>query len=398
MAFTFEITSRDKKTRARVGVIRTAHGEVKTPYLVPVATRGNIIALSDEDVKMLNMQCLLANTYHLHLKPGDLEIKKMGGLHKYMKFDKPIFTDSGGFQAFSLGLGREVNARKIGFFPEDFEAPKEKSEKLALIKENGVEFTSVYDGSKQFMGPKESMEIQSNLRADIIMAFDECTSAFSSKEYIEESMHRSHKWEIESLKYHDKAQAIYGIIHGGWFKDLRLKSAKFINALGFDGIAIGGSLGKTKEDMYEVLDWIIPVLDERPRHMLGIGRVEDIFECVERGIDTFDCVESTRIARHGLLYISPDTGGSSENKFRINIKKSKYKEDGSSIDKNCDCFTCKNYSCAQLHALAKAKNHEYGRLASIHNISFMQNLCSEVRKAIENNRFLELKFLWLKDK
>src|SRR3989338_7116204 len=186
MAFTFEITSRDKKTMARAGVIKTAHGEIKTPYLVPVATRGNIIALSDEDVRMLNMQCLLANTYHLHVKPGEIEIKKRGGLHKYRKVDKPIFTDSGGFQAFSLGLGREVNARKIGFFPEDFEAPKENVEKFALIKENGVEFTSVYDGSKQFMGPKESMEIQSNLRADIIMAFDECTSAFSSKEYIEE--------------------------------------------------------------------------------------------------------------------------------------------------------------------------------------------------------------------
>ena len=209
-------------------------------------------------------------------------------------------------------------------------------------------------------------------------------------------MERSHRWEVESLKYRDKKQALYGIIHGGWFKDLRIKSAKFINSLPFDGIAIGGSLGETKESMYEILDWIMNKIDERPRHMLGIGWIDDIFECVERGIDTFDCVEMTRVARHGNLYIGPKSGGKKENKFRLTISRNIYSKDKKPIDSTCKCSTCKNYSRSELYKLIKNKDLKYGKLATIHNIIFMENLTKEIRKAIKKGKFKELKKNWIK--
>lgn len=402
---TFSIRAKDKKSRARAGTIKTAHGTIETPYLIPVATRGYIRCLDETDFKKLKVQALLANTYHLHFKPGDKEIKKAGGLHKYMKFNKPVFTDSGGFQAFSLGLGTQSSARKLGFFPKD-RVSEENTEKVhATITEKGVIFTSVYDGSKTFMGPKESMEIQSNLGADIIMAFDECTSQQSSKAYIKEAMERSHRWELESLKYHNPKQALYGIIHGGWFKDLRLKSTRHIrdltyNGTQFDGIAIGGSLGKTKADMYNILDILIPELDEaRPRHMLGIGWIDDIFECVERGMDTFDCVEMTRIARHGNVYITPKVGGRKSNKFVHTIKESQPNKN-QSIDPTCTCSTCKKYTRADLHKLRleyKKGNTLYGYLATIHNIHFMHTLTQQIRDAIKEGTFQKLKKYWMKD-
>src|SRR3989344_120002 len=393
--FSFAIIDKDKKTRARTGVIKTKHGKIETPYLVPVATRGNIIALSMRDLAKIKVQALLANTYHLYLLKGDKIVKKKGGLHGLMKFNKPIFTDSGGFQAFSLGIGREINLRKIGFFPNK-RTSKEKGERYSKITEKGVLFKSVYDGSEHFIGPKESMKIQSNLGADIIMAFDECTSPTHTKKEIKESMERSHRWEVESLKYRDKKQALYGIIHGGWFKDLRIKSAKFINSLPFDGIAIGGSLGETKESMYEILDWIMNKIDERPRHMLGIGWIDDIFECVERGIDSFDCVEMTRVARHGNLYIGPKSGGKKENKFRLNISRSIYSKDRKPIDSTCRCSTCKIYSRSELHKLIKNKDLKYGNHATVHNIIFMENLTKKIREAIKKGKFKELKKNWIK--
>lgn len=391
--FSFKILAKDKNSFARTGIIETKNGKIETPYLVPVATRGEVVCLKPEDVKKLKIQCLLANTYHLYFKPGDKLIKKKGGLHKFMNFKGAVFTDSGGFQAFSLGLGRETGARKIGFFPKEKKS-NEKEKKFAEITEKGVWFTSVYDDIRHFIGPKESMKIQSNLGADIIMAFDECTSAFSDKEYIKESMERSHKWELESLKHRDKKQVLYGIIHGGWFKDLRLESTKFINKQNFDGIAIGGSLGKTKKDIYEILDWIIPELDERPRHMLGIGWIDDIFECVSRGIDTFDCVEMTRIARHGNLYVSQKSDGNVKNKFRISIDSPK-NDTNQKIDKECKCSTCKKYTRKQLRQIAKSKNPEYGRLATIHNVSFMLSLTEKIRESIKQGTFQKLKKQWI---
>lgn len=403
--FSFEIIAKDNKSRARAGLIKTRRGVIETPYLVPVATRAEIISLTPEDIESLNIQALLSNTYHLHLKPGDLEIRDYGGLHDFMKFDKPIFTDSGGFQALSLGSGRELNLRKIGFLPNE-NIPLPSGNSFAKVTEEGISFKSVYPNppkSEYFIGPKESMDIQSNLGADIIMAFDECTSPASTKDYMRESMERSHRWELKSLEHHNASQALYGIIHGGWFKDLRIESAKFINSLPFEGIAIGGSLGKTKEDMHAILDWIMPLLDDRPRHMLGIGWVDDIFRCVEQGIDTFDCVEMTRIARHGHLYVSPASGGSLENKFRIRIGKDIYAKDNGPIDSRCNCYTCKNYSRAEIRSFYKRIKLEpearqtYGRLASIHNISFMQNLAYQIRTSIieGNGNFKKLKDYWL---
>lgn len=394
MTFSFTITHQDSKSKARAGVIITSRGKLETPYLIPVATSGYIRAITPRDIAKLKVPCLLANTYHLHCKPGEKIIKKAGGLHGYMKFPKIIFTDSGGFQAFSLGIGRETGGRKIGFFTNNRQI-QANTEGMAKISELGVSFNSIYDNSKRFIDSKISMQIQSDLGADIIMAFDECTSATSSKAYIKESMHRSHRWEKLSLKYHNKKQALYGIIHGGWFKDLRLESAKYISSLAFDGIAIGGSLGPDKKSMYEVLDYLIPTLDNRPRHMLGIGHIDDLFECVERGMDTFDCVETSRVARHGYLFISPKSGGKKSNKFRLSIRKNIYEQDKKKIDSSCKCELCKKYTRTQTREMYKAKSPEYYRLATIHNITFMLNIMKKIRESIKKDKFNELKKEWL---
>lgn len=396
--FSFRILKKDKKNRARLGLIKTKNGNIQTPYFVPVATSATVKSLDSNDLEILDAQCTLSNTYHLHLRPGDELIKKFGGLHKFMSLNKPIFTDSGGFQAFSLGFGMEHNINKLGnIFPESKKCD-EKKEKLAKVDDKGVHFKSVYDGTNHFMDAKKSMEIQSNLGSDIIMAFDECTSPLSGYEYTKVALKRTHKWAKDSLRYHDKKQAIYGIIQGGWFEDLRLESTKFINSLPFDGIAIGGSLGKSKKDMHKILDWVIPLLDNRPRHLLGIGDIDDLFECVERGIDTFDCVAPTRIARRGNLYLLHESGGNLENKFRINIKASKHKEDKKPIDSNCDCPTCKKYSRAYLRHLYILNEIAYFKLASMHNIHFMLRLMEKIRESIKNDSFSKLKKKWLKQK
>lgn len=396
MTFSFTVTHRDKKSRARVGVIKTSHGKIETPYLIPVATSGYIRAITPKDLKDLKAPCVLTNTYHLHCKPGESVIKKKGGIHKYMKFPGVIFTDSGGFQAFSLGLGKETGGRKLGFFPNERTAAEQASPAFARVTEQGVHFTSVYDNSKDFMGPKESMKIQSDIGADIIMAFDECTSATSTRTVIEKSMHRSHRWEKLSLKYRDKKQALYGIVHGGWFKELRLESTRYINSLPFDGIAIGGSLGPNKESMYKILDYLIPELDDRPRHMLGIGWVDDLFECVERGMDTFDCVETTRVARHGYLFISPKSGGKRSNKYRLAIRKSSYEKSKAPVDSQCDCELCTQYTRSQVRDMYKAKAVEYYRLATIHNIKFMLDLSAQIRESIKKGTFSKIKKQWIK--
>jgi len=398
--FSFEIVARDKGSRARAGVIKTRHGEIETPYLVPVGTCGTVRGVDPKLLEGMGGQCMLANTYHLHFQPGDELIKKMGGLGKFINWNKPIFTDSGGFQAFSLGLGAVHGSRKIGYFPEEREVKdsgkKEGKERLAKVNDSGIVFQSSYDMSYELMTPKKSMEIQSNLGADIIMAFDECTSQRSEKEYIRKAMERTHRWAIQSLEHHDKNQALYGIIQGGSFKDLRKESTDFIKSQGFDGIAVGGSLGEGKKEMNELLGCIMECLgeDNRPRHMLGIGWVDDLFECIERGMDTFDCVQMTRIARHGNLYVSPPEGNL-KNKFKIKISKTKYEEDKGPIDGICRCYTCLNYSRAYLNHLYKAKELSYHGLASIHNIHFILDLVKQIRESIINGNFSELKRKWL---
>ena len=425
--FKFEIIKTDKNSRARAGVIHTRRGQIETPHFVPVGTLASVRSLDAADLEMLGAQCALVNTYHLHLKPGDELIKKLGGTHKFMNFTKLLFSDSGGFQAFSLGLGREHNIGKIGnFFPAEVllgrDSPKPlrrrrsaevaqsaeirslqslqrldlcKKENLTRVSDEGIEFKSIYDGSRHFLDAKRSMEIQSNLDSDIIMAFDECTSPLSDRDYVAKAMRRTHNWAKLSLEYHNSNQAIYGIIQGGFFRDLRDESAQFINGLPFDGIAIGGSLGDSKRDMHEILEWVIPQLDARSRHLLGIGEVDDIFECVQRGIDTFDCVGPTRVARRANLYLLPQSGGNRQNKFRINISGAKYKDDGNPADANCQCPTCQNYSAAYLHHLYNARELSYFRLATIHNLWFMFRLMEKIRESIKADKFREFKREWL---
>ncbi|MCJ7445357.1 MAG: tRNA guanosine(34) transglycosylase Tgt [Methanotrichaceae archaeon] len=393
--FNFKVLEEDGESRARLGTIKTKRGSIQTPYFVPVATLATVKALDACDLLALGVQCTLANTYHLHLKPGDEVIKRLGGLHGFMGFDGPIFTDSGGFQAFSLGFGREHNINKIGGVFPDGRNAEEKRENLTKIQDNGIYFKSIYDGAWHFLDAKKSMQIQANLGADIIMAFDECTSPLSDYNYTKMAMKRTHEWASQSLDHHDRTQAIYGIIQGGWFEDLRHESTEFIASLPFDGMAIGGSLGNGKKDMHQVLDWIIPKLDDRTRHLLGIGDIDDIFECVQRGIDTFDCVSPTRIARRGNLYLSPESGGTLDNKFRLSIKSTRYKEDPNPIDPACYCSTCSRYSRAYLRHLYISKELTYFRLASIHNIYFMLRLMEKIRYGIKSGAFFELKEKWL---
>jgi tRNA-guanine transglycosylase len=444
--FSFEVLDRDQVSNARAGLIKTRRGDIQTPYLVPVATLGSVRALGSDDLVSLGVSCALANTYHLHLKPGDELIGRLGGLHRFMGFSRPLFTDSGGFQAFSLGFGREHNIAKIGnIFPQELnlipegndcqqqgdekceEEPLEseiyrsnyrksygggskegskradgkgqknaRKENLTKITDQGISFKSMADGAWHFLDAERSMRIQSNLGSDIIMSFDECTSPLSDYDYTKKAMHRTHDWAEESIRYHDKSQAIYGIIQGGWFEDLRRTSTDFIVSQPFDGIAIGGSLGNSKQDMHQVLDWTIPRLDDRPRHLLGIGEIDDIFECVARGIDTFDCVSPTRIARRGSLLLSPQSGGSRQNKFRLNIKSARFKEDDLPVDPACSCPTCCRYSRAYLRHLYVSGELSYFRLATLHNLHFMLRLMESIRESIRCGSFMELRGRWLK--
>jgi queuine tRNA-ribosyltransferase len=454
-ALSFEILKQDKQSAARLGLIKTRRGDIQTPYLVPVATMGSVRALGSDDLLSLGVQCTLANTYHLHLLPGDELIARLGGLHRFMGLKRPTFTDSGGFQAFSLGFAREHNISKIGnIFPEEMASseqcsdPKEgpdqskdhekclnsdwdhaeiykdyrkkyddnrierrivssdrekarqkakKKENLTRISDDGISFKSLADGAWHFLNAEKSMKIQSNLGSDIIMAFDECTSPLSDYDYTRKAMQRTHDWAEESIRYHNKDQALYGIIQGGWFEDLRRESTQAISDQPFNGIAIGGSLGNSKQDMHQVLDWTVPRLDDdRPRHLLGIGEIDDIFECVARGIDTFDCVSPTRIARRGSLLLSPQAGGSQDNKFHINIKSAKFKEDISPIDPNCTCSTCATYSRAYLRHLYVSRELSYFRLATLHNLHFMLRFMEEIRESIRTGTFAEMKEKWLR--
>lgn len=390
----FRITSNDEK--ARTGVLKLKHGRVETPALMPVATKATVKALSPEDLKDLDTQIIISNTYHLMLQPTSGVISEIGGLHRFMNWDRPIVTDSGGFQAFSLGLGKEHAVGKM-FFPgtEDIEN-KPKSKSIAKISDKGIRFRSIYDNSRQYLTPEKSIKIQEKLGADMILVLDECTSPLSGKEYTAESLKRTHKWAEECLKIHDTDQAIAGIVQGGHWQDLREKSAKYISSLDFDSYAIGGSLGKSKQDMHNVIDWTIPHLKEdKPRHLLGIGVVEDIFETVERGIDLFDCVSPTRIARSGYAHIHPPIG-TKKNKYRYKLKSVKYKKDKKPIDPNCDCKVCKNYSRAYIYHLLKTEELLGFNLISYHNLYFMLKLLKEIRNSIKENTFRKLKEDWFK--
>jgi len=391
--FSFRIIKKDKNSRARVGLVKTLHGVFHTPAFFPVATKATVRTLDPQDLKNIGIEAVLANTYHLHLQPGEEIIKKMGGLHKFMAWSGPIVTDSGGFQVFSFGFGQDQGIGKIAkifpkFVPEEKGIQSNFQPKHLKITEQGVEFFSPRDGTKTMLAPEISIKIQEKLGADIIFAFDECTSPLSSYDYTKKSMERTHRWEERCLKSKKrKDQALFSIIQGGKWKDLRKKSASFIEKLPFDGIGIGGFLGNSKKDMFKVLDWVVSELKfPRPRHLLGIGWPEDIVKSVAYGIDMFDCVEPTRLARHGVCLTS---------KGRLNILWAKYKKDNSPIDKKCSCYTCKNFTRSYLHHLFKAKEMLGFRLATIHNLCFMENFMRKIRQSILENKFDKLLKTWM---
>ncbi|MCI0475648.1 MAG: tRNA guanosine(34) transglycosylase Tgt, partial [Anaerolineales bacterium] len=406
MSLTFEITSRDQTTRARTGTIYTAHGEIETPNFMAVATQASVKALTPDDLERVGVQLLIANTYHLALRPGAEKIAELGGLHAFMNWRRPLMTDSGGFQVFSLGAAIRDGVGKIAdIFPEEWAGEQggrgagEKNVSLApplpyppahtqgtplcKIDDDGVTFRSHLDGALMRLDPERSLQIQHQLGADFVVAFDECTSPLDSYEYTRTALARTHRWAERSLDQHAQTrrdyQSLFGIVQGGAYRDLREESARVIGGLPFDGICIGGSLGKSKREMHAILDWTIPLLpDDKPRHLLGIGEIQDILAGVARGIDLFDCAAPTRWARNGALIVSREIAENPER--RLNIGNARFALDRAPIDPNCDCYTCQNFSRAYLHHLHRAKELIYYRLATIHNLRMMMRLMREVRE------------------
>ena len=380
----FQITHKDKNSRARTGLIQTDHGVIETPDFMPVGTQATVKTLSKEDLNTIGAQIILANTYHLHLRPTEDLIAKFGGLHKFMNWDKPILTDSGGFQVFSLGLQKE--AKDVT-----------SNEKLVSIDDDGVTFKSHLDGSTHRFTPEEAINIQHKIGADIIMAFDECTPDDADIAYTKKAMQRTHEWaerciseHKKNTEYHGYKQFLFGIIQGANHEDLRKESAKIISSLDFDGIAIGGeSIGYNMGATKNILDWVSDIIPEdKPHYTMGVGfNPSDLFEVVERGVDMFDCVAPTRVARNGRLFVHKEINP----KMYINIKNSEFKTDDQPIDTKCGCFTCQNHTRAYLHHLFKAEEILGLRLASIHNLYFFLELMRQIRKAIKEDRFLELK-------
>lgn len=384
--FSFEVTAKDSRSRARTGVIHTPHGDIETPAFVPVGTQGSVKSLSPDELHALGVQLYFVNTYHTYLRPGVDTIKKAGGLHGFMHWDKPLITDSGGFQVFSLARGRTGGDH-------------DGTSSLVKITEEGVQFQSHWDGSSHVFTPEASMDYQWALGADIHIAFDDCTPYPVTHEKARISMERTHRWAMRSVKEHARCaasaktagqayQALYGSIQGSVFKDLRELSAKIIAELNVDGIAIGGvSVGESKGEMVEVLDWVAPLLPEdKPRHLLGVGEVDDIFALVEHGVDTFDCVQPTRLARVGTLFAGKDM---------LDITKAVFAQDMAPIDENCMCYTCMHFSRAYIHHLFHVRELLSYRLASIHNIHFVNSLVKQIRVAVRDGTFLELKNRWL---
>ena len=408
--FAFEILKEDKN--ARLARYTTPHGTITTPTFVTVGTQASVKSLSPEEVAATDTQILFSNTYHLYLRPGQATVAKHGGLHKFMNWHKPIMTDSGGFQVFSLGASLEHGVGKIAnIFPGEeggiLTQPQKRGggqQSLVKVSEEQVRFKSHIDGSEHIFTPEKSIEIQRQLGADIILAFDECTSPLHDETYTSRSAERTHRWAQRSLDYfqshdplHGYAQALYGIVQGGAFKRVREHSASVIGNMDFDGLAVGGNLGKTRADMYQVLEWTLPFLPrDKPRHLLGIGDVPSIFEAVERGMDTFDCVSPTRNARNGGLLKRFDDDGRVLKNFRINIRNARFADDTRPVDDSCDCYCCKHYSRSYLRHLFKAEELFAQRLATIHNLRFMARLCTDIQTSLADGYFQDLKDAWLR--
>ncbi len=353
---TYELLHIDKTTGARRGIVHTPHGDIQTPIFMPVGTQATVKSMTVEELKENGAQIILSNTYHLYLRPGSKLVKKAGGLHNFMKWDRPILTDCGGFQVFSLS-------------------------DLRTITEEGVEFKSHLDGSKHFFSPEKVMEIEEDLGADIIMSFDECCPYPSTYEYTKNSMERTTRWAKRCKEAHKTDQALFGIIQGGFYEDLRKKSAEDLIALDFPGYAIGGiSVGEPKEEYLKMLKYTAPLMPEnKPRYLMGVGSPDYLLEAAMAGIDMCDCVLPTRIARNGTAMTSHG---------KVVVRNATYAEDFSPLDPECDCYTCRNYTRAYIRHLIKCNEILGVRLLSIHNIKFLTNLMERVRIEIENDNLL----------
>ena len=357
----YNILKKDNNSSARLGLIETSHGKINTPIFMPVGTRGSVKAMDPNELKNLNAEIILGNTYHLNLRPGMEIIREAGGLHKFMNWDRPLLTDSGGFQVFSLT-------------------------KLRKMHKDGVEFASHIDGKRIFLGPKESMAIQKDLGSDIVMAFDECTPFPCSYEDAKKSLEITLRWETISReqKLQDH-QNLFGIVQGSTYRDLREKSAEDLTKIDFEGYAIGGlSVGEPEDMMFEALDWVTPILPEgKPRYLMGVGTPKQLVEGVARGVDMFDCVMPTRLARHGSAF----TGTGKV----IPVKAGRFSKDFTPIDPDCQCYACRNFTKAYIRHLLNVGEILGMRLLTIHNLYYFLNLMNEVRESIKNGYFSDLR-------
>jgi queuine tRNA-ribosyltransferase len=370
---TFSIDARDGSARA--GVIRTHHGDVPTPAFVPLATSGTVKGLSSSEVESLGFPMVLGNTFHLFITPGEEHVESMGGLHEFMAWRRPIITDSGGFQVFSMGHGSVA---------DEIKRSRGKGESRILsIDEEGVRFSSYLDGAPRFMGPETSMEVQARLGSDIALAFDECTPFHVDRDYTARSTERTHRWLDRCVDWRSEHapewQLFYGIVQGGVYDDLRDESAaRVVGTPGIDGIAVGGSLGDSKEQIQELVRRSLrPVPELWPRHLLGIGDIDDILGAVAAGIDTFDCATPTRLGRHGTALV-PDPGA----RWRHELRKSKWHGSREPIEEGCPCVACREHTRGYIHYLVREKELTGARLVTLHNLTFMSRLMVGVRNAI----------------
>ena len=390
--FSFTINSaldKNKPTFARTGVIKTPHGNIKTPAFIPVGTKATVKAVTPEQLKATGAQAMLANAYHLYLQPGPDIIQQAGGLSAFSNWNGPTFTDSGGFQVLSLGSG----FKKVVSMEVATSTNTPRSSRKAFVDDDGVNFRSIIDGSIHRFTPEVSMDIQHKIGADICFAFDELTSLAEPYEYQIEALERTHRWAERSLTHFSQLrnqsekpyQALFGVLQGANYEELRRQTAKKLGKMDFDGYGIGGAIEKSK--LGETVRWVAEELPaNKPRHLLGISEPNDIFNAVEYGVDTFDCVSPTRVARNGSVY-TPNG--------RFNLGKAIYKDDFTPLDNSCHCYTCANYSRAYLHHLVKAKERLAATLLSIHNETFIISLVDAIRESIDNGNFYELRNTWL---
>lgn len=384
----FSILKNSERSRARLGILKTPHGEIMTPAFVPVATNAAVKALRSDEVAATKTQVLISNTYHLHLMPGENVVKNAGGIHSFMNWQGPLMTDSGGFQVFSLGFGRDLGVGKVTKHSAKLERAIEQGHqpKFLKITDKGVRFRSPLDGTELFLGPRESITIQEKIGADIMFAFDECTPPKVTREYMKVSLARTHAWAKQCLDAKRTKQALYGIVQGSVYEDLRKESARVINGMdGFEGFGIGGDLGdaarhspREKGGTRTVLDWTLPLLDARkPRHLLGIGHIEDIENIICAGVDTFDCTMPTHYARRGVAFTSQG---------RLMMNRAAFLKDKKPLDPKCDCLVCRNYRRDYIAHLVRADEITGGALLTFHNLYFFNAYVEKIREKIKNGK------------